>query len=562
MKTTITTTRSIFSALMLAFFLFIGKNMNAQACTASFNYTLNANGNVSFQSTSSPSTLNCQWWFGNNQSAIGQTASTTYTANGTYTVNLFTWNVPTTCSASTQQTILITNASTSTCNLNASFTKNVGANGVTYFTNTSTNASTLTSYHWSNNNNFFSSVQNPSTTLNNGFYNICLTVIDSLNNCFDTFCDSIVISNSTNTCNLNANFSYVVGSNGNVSFVSTSTGTTASTNYSWWFGNNQSANTPNANTNYAFNGLYTVCLFLTDNNSNCTSSFCDTINVNTAANSSTCNASFNFTVGSNGNVTFASNSTGTTSTTSHLWSFNNSSWSNGPTASQTFTNFFNYVCLTIYDSASLCFSTYCDTVIIPSNPCNPSVNFVMVQDTTQALTWWAFANYPANVTNVVWSWGDNSSSTGFFPSHTYSASGFYNICVTITVSCAGTASFCSNTFINKSAEASLPMYHVNVAASSGPTSIKVNTAKEAMSDVLLYPNPAKDLTHLRVNMNNAGDISISIYEITGKLLVQQDRKAYQGVNEVEIPTNELKRGMYFVTINSGSAKKTVRLIKE
>ncbi|MDZ4664393.1 MAG: PKD domain-containing protein [Bacteroidota bacterium] len=562
MKTTTTKTKTILSTLMLALFLLIGNNLKAQVCTASFNYTVNANGNVSFLSTSVPSTLNCQWSFGNSQNATGTSASTTYTANGTYTVWLFTWNSPTTCSATATQTILITNAATNTCNLQAGFTKTVGANGAVYFTNTSTNTSTLTSYYWTINNNYFSSVQNPTTTLNNGYYTICLNVTDSLNNCFDSYCDSVFITNSTNTCSLNANFSYTLGSNGSVSFASTSTGTNANTNYSWWFGNNQSANTANASTNYPFNGFYTVCLFLTNNNSNCTSSYCDTLQITNASNSSTCNASFNFTVGTGGNVIFASNSTGTTSSTNYLWSFNNTTSSTGPTASQTFTNFFNYVCLTIYDSTSLCFSTYCDTVIIPSLPCNPNVNFVMVQDTSQALTWWAFANYPSNVTNAVWSWGDNSSSTGFFPSHTYSASGFYNICVTITVSCAGTASFCSNTFINKSAEAPLPMYHVNVAASSAPTSIKVNTAKENMTDILLFPNPAKELTHLRVNMTNAGDISIAIYEITGKLVQQQDRKAFQGVNEVELQTNDLKKGMYFVTINSGNAKKTVRLIKE
>ncbi len=562
MKTTITTTRSILSTLMLAFFLFAGKNVNAQACTASFNYTVNANGNVSFQSTSNPSTLSCQWWFGNNQNAMGPNASTTYTANGTYTVTLFTWNVPTTCSATAQQTIQITNAATSTCNLNASFTKTVGANGAVYFTNTSTNTSTLTYYYWTINSNYFSTAQNPTTTLSNGYYTICLNVTDSVNNCFDSYCDSVFISNSTNTCNINANFSYVIGSNGNVNFTSTSTGTTASTNYSWWFGNNQSANTANASTNYAFNGWYTVCLFLSDNNSSCTSSYCDTIQITNASNSSTCNASFNFTVGTGGNVTFASNSTGTTSSTNYFWSFNNSSSATGPTTNQTFTSYFNYVCLTIYDSTSLCYSTYCDTVLIPSLPCNPSVNFVMVQDSTQALTWWAFANYPSNVTNAVWSWGDNSSTNGFYPSHTYSASGFYNICVTITVSCAGTASFCSNTYINKSAEAPLPMYHVNVAASSAPTGVKVNTANEAMTDVVLYPNPAKDMSHLRVNMTNGGDITLSIYEITGKLLIQQDRKTFQGVNEIELPVNDLKKGMYFVSINSGNAKKTVRLIKE
>lgn len=562
MKTTITKT-NILKALAFAFIFLLGKSMNAQ-CAANFNYTINANGNVSFQSTSTPSTANCYWTFGNSQTSTLTSPATTYTANGTYVVNLFIWSMPS-CSISTQQTITITNAPTSTCNLNASFTKTVGANGTVYFTNTSTNTSTLTSYHWNINNNFFSSAQNPTATLSNGYHTICLNVIDSINNCSDSYCDSVFITNSTNTCSLNANFNFTVGAGGNVSFASTSTGTSTSTLYNWWFGNSQSANTQNANTTYANNGWYTVCLFLSDSTNNCTDSYCQSIYVGSANTNSFCNASFTYSVGASGSVTLTSNSTGTTNNTHYYWTVNNSflTYTSNPQTSTTFTNFFNYVCLTIIDSTSNCWSTYCDTILVPTNPCNPSVSFAMVQDSTQALTWWAVANYPSNTTNVIWNWGDNTSSTGFYPSHTYSASGFYNICVTITVSCAGTASFCSNTFINKSAEAPMPMYHVNVVNALAPTaSIKNNGANEAMTELLLYPNPAKDQSHLKLNMNAAGDVTLSIFEITGKLVQQGKYNLSEGVNTIDMDTNTLAKGMYLVTINSGNAKKTVRLIKE
>jgi hypothetical protein len=83
-----------------------------------------------------------------------------------------------------------------------------------------------------------------------------------------------------------------------------------------------------------------------------------------------------------------------------------------------------------------------------------------------------------------------------------------------------------------------------------------------MKDISLYPNPAKDLTKLKVNMNQNGEVTLSVYEITGKLIQQSIHLANEGVNTIDIPTNTLNKGMYFVTINSGSAKKTVRLIKE
>jgi hypothetical protein len=559
MKTTTTTTMNLVKTLLLAVAFFFGTHAIAQ-CNSSFTYSINANGNVSFQSTSTPTNANCYWNFGNNQTSTLTSPSITYTANGTYVVNLFIWAAPT-CSTGSSQTITITNAATSTCNLNAGFTYSVGSNGFVTFNNTTTGASTLASYYWTNNNNYMSSAFNPSLTLSNGWHNVCLYVSDSLNNCYDSYCDSFLVNNSN--CNLSANFNYTIGSNGNVSFASTSTGTTTNTTYNWWI-NSSTYTGPAANHTFQFNGWYTVCLYISDSTNTCTDSYCDYIYVNTAANSASCNANFTYSIGANGNVTFTSTSTGTTSTTNYYWSFNNSAWSNGPTTSATFTNYFNYVCLTIYDSTSWCYSTYCDSIIIPTNPCNASVNFVMIQDSTQALTWWAYANYPSNVTNAVWSWGDNTTSQGFYPSHTYSASGFYNICVTITVSCAGTASYCANTFISRSADASASsaLRHVNVANAAAPTNVKVNTATEPMKDIMLYPNPAKDLTKLKVNMNQSGEVTLSVYEITGKLVQQSIHAANEGVNTLDIPLNTLNKGMYFVTINSGNAKKTVRLIKE
>ncbi|MBK7310717.1 MAG: T9SS type A sorting domain-containing protein [Sphingobacteriaceae bacterium] len=122
---------------------------------------------------------------------------------------------------------------------------------------------------------------------------------------------------------------------------------------------------------------------------------------------------------------------------------------------------------------------------------------------------------------------------------------------------------CSNTFINKSAEAQMPMYHVNVVGSQAPVAgIKNNSANEAMTELVLYPNPAKEQSRLKLNMNAAGDVTLSIYEITGKLVQQGNYNLSEGVNTIDMDTNSLAKGMYLVTINSGSAKKTVRLIKE
>ena len=357
----------------------------------------------------------------------------------------------------------------------------------------------------------------------------------------------------------NANFTYTINSNGNVTFQSTSTNTTTNTQYFWSFGNSNFAYTANASTNYANNGFYTVCLFLNDSINNCSSSFCDTINV-TSANNSTCNASFSYSIGTNGNVSFFNTSTGTSSNTVYYWSFNNSTTASGPNPTTTFTNYFNWVCLSIYDTVTFCNSSICDSVILSSNPCNTNVNFVMSQDSSQALTWWAIANYPQNVTNAVWSWGDNTTSTGLYPSHTYSASAFYNICVSITVSCAGTASYCANTFINRGSNA---MYQVNVIGNTNqnPTSIITQEA-EQLSELKLFPNPSKDFARLKLNSGKDGIVTLSIFEITGKLVSENKVSVTKGNNELEVDVNTLDKGFYLLNVQNGVNKKTIRLIKD
>lgn len=480
MKTTITTIISSFKQMFAILFCIIAFSTNTKAqCAANFTYTINANGNVTFQNTSAntPTNTSYYWSFGNNQTSTLQTTSTTYTANGIYSVSLFIYSVPT-CSAGITQTINITNVTT-----------------------------------------------------------------------------------NTTACNLAANFGYTIGTNGNVNFKSTSTGTNSNTFYSWSFGNNTFGGGANTTANYSMNGFYTVCLFISDSTNNCNSSFCDTLSITNTATNTACNASFAYSVTGNGNTMFFNTSTGTSANTIYTWSFNNSTTASGPNPTTTFTNYFNWACLTILDTVTFCQSTFCDSIIVPSNPCNANVNFTMIQDSTQALTWWAFANYPQNTTNVVWSWGDNTTSTGFYPAHTYSASGFYNICVTITVSCSGTASFCANSFINKGS-GSNAMYHVNVIGNlTNPTGIK-NNAPDLVFETGLYPNPVKDIAHLKLNCSQTNEVTVSIYEITGKQLSEKKVNVNKGMNEINIETNELNKGFYLMNVNNGTSKKTIRLIKD
>lgn len=77
-----------------------------------------------------------------------------------------------------------------------------------------------------------------------------------------------------------ADYTFTTGPNGSVSFMSTSSGTTASTAYFWNFGGSNVLGGPNATHTYTSNGYKTVCLTIYSNTtapSSCSATVCDTV---------------------------------------------------------------------------------------------------------------------------------------------------------------------------------------------------------------------------------------------------------------------------------------------
>ncbi len=357
-----------------------------------------------------------------------------------------------------------------------------------------------------------------------------------------------------------ANFTFTVGAGGVVNFLSTSVGTTSNTNYTWNFGGGSYGSGLTTSYTFATNGYKNVCLQIIDSISGpCNSTKCDSVNVTTAT--STCTpsyANFTYTLGASGLVNFKSTSTGTTATTNYFWSFGGGSYGSGATTNHTYTsNGYKTVCLYLSDSlGTACSSSKCDSVIVTSSAstaCAPSVVYSLYKDSTLALTWNAFPIYPSNITGATWYWGDGSSSTGLYPSHTYSAAGTYSTCVTISVSCgSATATYCyvANIFKSTQSNAMITLHVKN----SGPTSIKANT--NLLSNVSIYPNPNNGEFNLDLSAINAKNINISIYDIVGQLVYNQSADAINN----KISMSQLQNGTYFLKINADNKTVTQKII--
>lgn len=472
-----TFTKQIKNILMLCLFVGIQQNVSAQ-CNPNFTFTLNANGNVSFQSTSTPTNANCNWTFGNNLTSTLQAPSTTYTANGTYTVSLFIWSAVPSCSSSISQTINITSVTSPSCTLNSNFTHSLLANGFVNFTSTSTGTIAQSSYVWLSNNNLISTGSGPFTyPFTNGTYTITLAITNWTTAPACTSTISQVITVSSNTCNLNAAFSFTQNANGVVNFVSTSTGTTANMQHYWNFGDgfNTTGNGTQTHT-YTNAGNFNTYLLITDpNNPSCSDSVVVPININTV-------------------------------------------------------------------------------------PCVANSNFTLTQISPGL--WNAIPAYPWNVVSATWSWGDNTSTNALYTSHTYSPTGQYTICLTVSVSCGATSTTCSSYFITRMANAeSFAMAQVNVIAPS-LISVGVNDNNPLLNDnnCFVYPNPSNGELTLKLSGVKANSANIEVFSVIGTKVFESNMELLNESNTKNISLKDQADGIYFVKINANNKMITKKIV--
>ena len=413
------------NVIILFTLLFTQKLTSQVFCSPNFIYTING-GNVTFTSTSvgvSSISTTYYWNFGNNTNASGLNlivTNTTYTTNGTYTVTLFISSAVPSCSNQISYTINITGAITPTCSLISNFASSQGANGLVNFNNTSTGTVGGTTYFWNFGDATNSSSFSPAHTYtSNGSYTVSLAA----NNNFTASCAStktaVVVVNSI--CNLAANFTYTLGANGLVNFISTSIGTNSFTNYRWTFGNGivlSGNNMTSTAQTYTANGTYVVTLKDSTSNPACVSQISQTINIGNVVNP--CNLSANFSgAGTNGVFNFNNTSTGTSAGVTYLWNFGDATTSPSVSPSHTYTNAGNY---TVTLSANNNYSYSCvstKTTVISVSICSLASNFTHTVGANGLVNFSSTSTGTNALTGYSWNFGDGNNGNGANTSHVY-----------------------------------------------------------------------------------------------------------------------------------------------
>ncbi|MFM7577029.1 MAG: T9SS type A sorting domain-containing protein, partial [Microcystaceae cyanobacterium] len=83
-----------------------------------------------------------------------------------------------------------------------------------------------------------------------------------------------------------------------------------------------------------------------------------------------------------------------------------------------------------------------------------------------------------------------------------------------------------------------------------------------VSDLNLYPNPAKNEFFIEATLSNSAKIELSFTDMVGRSVVKPTTLEGFGAVVKTIDLSELSRGMYFVTLRVNEKSITKRIIKD
>jgi len=91
------------------------------------------------------------------------------------------------------------------------------------------------------------------------------------------------------------------------------------------------------------------------------------------------------------------------------------------------------------------------------------------------------------------------------------------------------------------------------------TSTSVKNTENTLQNIRLFPNPNNGLATLEVFTAKNALATISVLDITGRVLTQIGKEVTSGSNQVELNTASFTAGLYLVNVNIGSEEKIIRM---
>jgi hypothetical protein len=80
-------------------------------------------------------------------------------------------------------------------------------------------------------------------------------------------------------------------------------------------------------------------------------------------------------------------------------------------------------------------------------------------------------------------------------------------------------------------------------------------------EVVLYPNPANSILNLEFSSLVHDDLSLTIYDINGKVMHEETYYGVSGLNKLTLGIENLSQGMYFINLQNGNTRYQHKFVK-
>ena len=514
------------------------------SCTASFTYTLGSSGLINLTSTSTGlgGGPRYQWTTGDGGQATGpsSTYSYNYQYNGTYLLTLFLTDTTTSsCSDSINTMITITNAAVPPC-VSSAFTYTASSGQVTFSL-----SATAQYASW----NFGDGYTSPNNYNNNG------VIHNYTNGTYTVNCVTKYLNNNGQyvACNSTSQVITIGGATchaGFTPYMDTAYHSVLLYDQSfladtvWYYVNGvlkiKRVGNSQLDTIALQAGSNHICQVIEGQSGTCHDSVCYNLNV-----AAWCTISVTRTL-TCGQIALQATCNQTISSSNYY--LNNVLVSTAPNPVITYTA----IPFTIRYNIQSTGGGGCSAVDSVTFGLFPYFN--AYADTAMGPHYWNV--YVYNLPNYVsyhWSWGDGTSSYSPYPSHTYAAPGYYNICLTIHDNCGDSATYCKLDTVYK-VSASQTMVYVNVLPVNSTASVKQNST----ADPSVYPIPTSDYLYID---HLTGNVQIEIYDNGGRKVFSELLNL--SGNKSALNVQRLEKGFYFVQIRDSDGRTYLnKMVKE
>jgi|GEM_PF-1333036 hypothetical protein len=172
----------------------------------------------------------------------------------------------------------------------------------------------------------------------------------------------------------------------------------------------------------------------------------------------------------------------------------------------------------------------------------------------------------------LWNFGDGTSSTDPFPTHTYSQNGPYQLCLTITDASGCTSTTCDTISIGENGLLNgmiLGGHEVaNTERTDGFTLNVQNPLTTSMAEMTeltnaaIWPNPSNGDLNLALVATAEGLLNVSFFDVNGREVRQESRTMNAGRSQHRFDTNDLPAGLYTLHATDSKGRSiSIRFVK-